>query len=272
VRRFRLARRSRQAVAAHKKLLHSPVVESSSTRGIVKAAEIESAAALKEESEAYLHAVLADPSQTLGSSAALRIKDRLYWNAIQATAEASRILKEVGVSPKQVPLSILDPALQAVALEEDPYLQRIWVNLLANAADPREIHPVLVSFPTILKDLSLREIRVLDALDRNSTGPLVHQTAASAADGSMRRVQYGMDELADICEPTGRAGSSDLRNFRISIGLLMRQGLLEERTSVAPSLHENGGDASTIRPPITQLYSISALGGAFVVVCRPPRA
>src|SRR5271168_4728566 len=43
-------------------------------------------------------------------------------------------------------------------------MQDRWATLLANTADPRQLHPVTAAFPRILQDLGPREVKFLDCL------------------------------------------------------------------------------------------------------------
>jgi hypothetical protein len=122
---------------------------------------------LKKESDSFLGAVLGEPAKALGGVLADKINARRHRNLITITARAKRSLSDAGVSPKEVPLKIIHPALEAASLEDDLDLQGAWSNLLANAADPRKLVPVSAVFPIILKELSARDARFLNALYRD---------------------------------------------------------------------------------------------------------
>src|ERR1035437_7037577 len=129
------------------------------TNAVVHAATAESAAALKKESDGFLKAVYGEPAKAFGGLIADKLNRRRHANLIKITVEAKRKLAEAGVSPKEVPLSIIHPALEAASLEENPDMQKTWENLLANATDPRSPNSIPAVFPAMLKELSHREVK-----------------------------------------------------------------------------------------------------------------
>jgi hypothetical protein len=138
------------------------------TNAVAQSVAAESARALKKESEGFLRAVCGEPAKALGGLIADKINKRRHANLIKICVEAKRALADAGVSPKEVPLNVIHPALEAASLEEEPDLQGLWANLLANAADPRQANPVAPSFPHLLKELGVREVKFLDELYRIS--------------------------------------------------------------------------------------------------------
>jgi hypothetical protein len=65
-------------------------------------------------------------------------------------------LLDIGVQPAEVPVNILQPVLEGASLQDDPNLQSAWANLLANAADGRQMTRVEPSFVAMLRNLSSR--------------------------------------------------------------------------------------------------------------------
>jgi hypothetical protein len=59
---------------------------------------------------------------------------------------------------------VLQPLVEAASLQEEPDLQNVWANLLANAADGRQMTPVEPSFVAMLRNLSSREVRFLESI------------------------------------------------------------------------------------------------------------
>src|SRR5438067_914766 len=118
----------------------------------------------KEEAKGFLKTVLRAPGEALGGLLADAINERRHANLIKIAGRAQERLSSASVSAKEVPLSIIHPAIEAASLEEDPDLQEIWANLLANAADPRAEQPMPPSFPTILRELSARDVKFLNAM------------------------------------------------------------------------------------------------------------
>jgi hypothetical protein len=83
----------------------------------------------------------------------------LIWES-----NAHLILLNIGEKPREIPLNILHPALEAASLQEDTDLQEVWANFLANAGDPRQVTRVEPSFVAMLRNLSSREVRFLESL------------------------------------------------------------------------------------------------------------
>jgi hypothetical protein len=139
----------------------------------------------KESSKSFLTAVLREPGEALGGLLGDKIRERRHSNLIKITARAQERLKAAGVTPKEIPLSIIHPALEAASLEEDPDLQEMWANLLASTAGPRtEEDGVAPSFATILKELRARDVKFLNALFMEAWG--------------CRGRQPGVNEVEDV--------------------------------------------------------------------------
>ena len=100
---------------------------------------------VKKEADSFLQATLGEPLKAVGGLLTDHINTRRYKNLIKAVANAKQQLSQAGVSPREVPLSIIHPTIEAASLVEDPDMQPAWANLLANAADPRQGSPVLPS-------------------------------------------------------------------------------------------------------------------------------
>jgi len=134
---------------------------------IAKATGTEAIGALEKEAESFLNTVIGEPAKARGGLLADKINHRRHKNLIGITVEAKRNLAEAGLSPKEVPLKFIHPLLDVCSLEEEPDIQTIWANMLANAADPRQKNPVGSSFSGILKELTSREVKLLDATYRH---------------------------------------------------------------------------------------------------------
>jgi len=257
-------------------------MEPVTTAGLIKTAGIEVPATAKREAEGFWKAVYAEPAKALGSLVALPLNRRLFRNAVKATVEANRLLKAAGVSPKQVPLSIIHPALQGAALEEDPSLQAIWANLLANAADPRKLAPVSAAFPTILKELSSREVKFLDALynevvtKANEKRGLFHTAHVYFSDSELHDIytSAGLSQVPHffLKSDDDEQAAQDLRSFSYMLAMLKRHNLIAE--SIWPHTVDRYDAVKNPKPDfeveIEIEYSLSEIGSCFVVACRQP--
>jgi hypothetical protein len=129
------------------------------TTGLVTAGALQ----IAKQAQEFIAAAAGHPGESiatiLGSMANRRLK-----NAEAVGSKSHLILLDIGIRPREIPLDIWQPALEAASLQEDEFLQDTWANLLANAADPRQTTPVTASFTTILKDFTIREVKFLDAL------------------------------------------------------------------------------------------------------------
>jgi hypothetical protein len=199
----------------------------------------DTAEVLKKQSESFLTAALGEPAKALGGLLADTINARRHRNLVVATVNAKQRLTEAGVSPKEVPLSIIHPALEAASLEENPDLQSVWANLLANAADPRQVSAVLPSFTGMLGELTVRDAKFLAALHSHAAARAelpgmsqdVFDIAFSHSDllkayanaGLSRKanladisVQYWRDHTADL--------KADLREFSVTLNTRCASG------------------------------------------------
>jgi hypothetical protein len=147
--------------------------------------------AVKNEAAGFLSAALGEPGKAVGALFSTKINERLFANVVAAAVEAKKMLADAGLSAKEVPLSIIHPALQAAAVEEEPSLQKTWAALLANAADPRQDSPVSPAFIPMLKEMTPASVKFLEALF--PAGPdeygQVNSSVEPAFPGQIRQVQ-----------------------------------------------------------------------------------
>jgi hypothetical protein len=153
---------------------------------------------------------------------------------------------QAGLSPKEVPLSIIHPLLQAAVAEEDPELQTLWANLLANAADPRS-QGVHKAFVNTLREMSPREAQVIQDMNRD-------------------RIELsGPDLIAGYCD-----GSIPEGNFLYAN--LVRLGLKGVRTEVTVPHHSiNAGTFGSLPTDQEESYYLSGYGLAFAAACTAPK-
>ena len=88
----------------------------------------------------------------------------------QVVSKSQFTLLNIGVTAKDVPLKIIHPLLEAASLEDDPEIQELWANLIANAADPRGGVIVRESFVPALRQLTSADVHFLDKLYDLSRG------------------------------------------------------------------------------------------------------
>ena len=72
-------------------------------------------------------------------------------------------LLDIGVTPRQVPLNILHPILEEASLQEESELQDISGKPAGKRRRPAQERPVSPSFRDILKDLTAKDAKFLNA-------------------------------------------------------------------------------------------------------------
>src|SRR6266404_6298684 len=77
----------------------------------------------KEEATGFLNQLLGLYASTIGESFALRRRERMFNNIVEVLQRAKKKLKEAGLTPKEVPLKIIHPLLEAASLEEETDIQ-----------------------------------------------------------------------------------------------------------------------------------------------------
>jgi len=130
---------------------------------------IEEAAKLAKD---FLDKLINPALEESGGILADNIKFWRFKNQINIVLKAKAFLDKKGIDPKKVLPKTLIPILENGSLEEDEEMKEKWAALLANAADPTSKLTIRPSYPEILKQLSLFEIKLLDnfyeSINKNS--------------------------------------------------------------------------------------------------------
>lgn len=271
-------------------VVESPVMEPATTTKVAKAAS-EVADVLKKESESFLAATLGEPAKAFGGLLADRINARRHTNLINICVAAKRKLANARVSPREVPLKIIHPMIEAASLEDKVSLQDVWANLLANAADARQGDSVLPSFTDILKDLTAREVKFLESLVGNALQRMEGRVHAAVAE-----VEFSRSDLKRVYCDTGLARAekpieevtsdeeywehrseyiADDNDCELAIQIVLRNRLLTERYDARLKAKYTDGRLGRDVPPgapvgDTVTYSFTYLGVAFLRACRDP--
>jgi hypothetical protein len=178
----------------------------------------------------------------------------------------------------QVSLKLLSPIIENASLEEDDNLQDIWANLLANAADPDQRNGVYPSFPAMLKELTARDVKYLDALFimARELGKGAHRTVrVEDLKFDPRTLQAVYKRLGFEKRPNRGVSSTpesrlentltETRAARLSLDTFERQGIVV-KVYEAP-IRESGRNTFALGMG----YSFTSLGACFVMACRSPR-
>jgi hypothetical protein len=205
------------------------------------------------QAEDFIAAVTGHKGESIGTILG-SIAERRRKNAETASGNAYLTLLNIGVNPGEIPLKVLQRSLEGASLEEEPAMQDVWANMLANAGDPRQINPVHAIFPELLKGLTSREVRFLQCLFM--AGP----NSGGSFQGSIHAFhhQYQASKLPPNTIPHYQGppnlSPQEMIEFEIMIDILTRMRILKENVG------------STEGP-----YSFTALGREFVRACQRPK-
>jgi len=198
---------------------------------------------------------------------------RLY----QRTAE---IFAKTGAKPQQVPLKLLFPIIENASVEETDELQDRWANLLAHAADPDESSIVSISFPTILRELSARQVKFLDTL--------YDEAIEHSQRTKNMRIEYVSFDYTDLSlkfsdaslarHPSGRHVTmaesqrddveADRQEIGVALDIFMRHRIMEEVYDIP----ERRSGQVNWEPEIDSSFQFTLLGARFVAACREPKS
>ena len=239
----------------------------------------------------FLAAVTGHPGESIGTILG-NLMRRRQENAEGIVNKAHFTLLNLGIEPGPVPLNVLYPVLEVGSLQEDAELQEKWANLLANAGDPRQGVPVSPVFAETLKNLTVREVKFLDAFydlhqqesntPRGIMGPIEFSDyeikAAYAAVGLSRQPDIGAVTHGMMMEH-GDDLKADLKEFDFSLNLVVRLGIVtvEEETepidlrSIAAQI-QNKTLGSSLKVRVKTSYTFTTLGLHFLAACRKPPA
>ena len=106
---------------------------------------------------------------------ASKVTARKANNLIRIMRSAQAKLDEAKLKPEEreaVSLKLGLPFIEKASLEEDPTLQELWANLLANALNPNHSTEIRTIFVDIIQNLSAFDVLVLNAF-HISRHPLV---------------------------------------------------------------------------------------------------
>lgn len=167
---------------------------------------------------------------------------------------SSGICEKAGIEPKAVKIPLLFDILDRATLEEDDTLQDLWANLLANAADPRELVRVRTTFPEILRHISKEEAIYLEEMFEINASTTGHTDRGYLPDS---------DEEMEVTLPPKRLDDVSYDNLR-------RVGVIIESEDTVPVAALEVG-VNQYRFLTAERYAITPLGIALVMACRPPK-
>lgn len=221
-----------------------------------------------DQAEEFISNALAEPVKSAtGLYLTDKINFRRFKNLVKMIADANQLLARAGLTTREIPLKIIHPLLEAASLEEEPELQQVWANLIANAGDPRNLVEVGTMFPGILKDLGSREVNFLDALYSKA----VAKTQADPFFDNVSNMIFLREELWDkyaslpMAPKPKENRKEDQRHFWLMFDIIRLHGLLFEAYMEGPKAGQESSAG------IVRKYHFSDLGAKFVAACRSPR-
>lgn len=188
-------------------------------------------------------------------------------------------LKALGVTPQRVPLKLLFPIIENASVEEDDDLQDRWASLLANAANPANADGIPASFVNILRELSPRQAKYLDALydyAQKRSDLELDRTLESIGFSHLDFVRV-FSEIGLARYPTSQHYSAaEWRREDVKADRAEREVALDvfHRHRIMVEVYDLGEERFTIQPRQPELDSevhFTALGAQFVATCRPPK-
>jgi hypothetical protein len=257
------------------------------TTGVVLAGALQ----IAKQAQEFIAAAAGHPGETIGTILG-NITHRRLENLESVGNRAHLILLNIGVTAGEARLNVLQPALEAASLEEDATMQERWANLLANAADPRHQNEVAPTFPIILKELTSREVKFLDALYSNliTDAQVLHSWKPAEtidaryndeelmkifSNSGLTRVPLGQRMSREEVDSTEDDRAADRRDFSYTMALLRRHNVMTE--SVWPRMVDKYDAIKNPDPRLADAevtldvsYSLTELGYCFVKACRPP--
>jgi hypothetical protein len=214
------------------------------------------------QAQDFVAAIAGHPGETIGTIVG-NLAQRRSKNAEIVTEKAHFTLLNIGVPAAPIALTVLQPLLEGASLQEDPHLQDIWANLLANAADPREQNRVLPSFPLILKELTSRDAKFLDRFYDRYHGKESEGQDILGFWNSFELLAelYPLDEMT--CEEQAAPG-----HLYVTLNVLERNRLIE-KTYMSSNYTES--PPHDVLAPVLHSYQITSLGQLFIMACQAPK-
>jgi hypothetical protein len=220
---------------------------------------------VKTEAQGFWKLIYGPFATELGEHIALPLKEWRYNRLIKTLVRAKEKCEAAGVQPREVPPKIIHPLLESASLEHEPDLQEAWANLLANAVAQGSLHP---AFPAMLKELSSREVRFLDALVNAVTAREPERRLARKR-GMSGYYHRQLKEFLPDATP-------DTPEFYEMMGVLTRTGIMEPLQDAVSLEGEELERAIRTRDQIIQdvdySHDISRLGWSFIEACHPPKS
>ena len=177
-------------------------------------------------------------------------------------------LRQSGLSADQrraISLKLGIPWAEKASIEEDPILQNIWANLMANALNPNfDETSIRTAYISIIGELSVEDVRVLNYL-REHAGPR----------WSFNRAGYGRQNPISMASLIAGAIKMSKKDVDISLNNLKRLELIDNKQNASFIVIDDsmrGADQklrTNTQSAIAETYNyyFTELGLAFLAAC-----
>ena len=203
--------------------------------------------------------VFQEPAEEVAGMITDKLRFVRWRRLLTMVDEVDRILSERGVrTPRAVAPKLALPVFEEASLEEDPTLQGLWSNLLANAMDPNFNGEIRYGFIEMIRNMTGKEIAILDYMYRSlKTKTALHHLA------EIERYRWTKEELIE-----GVAITED--DYLLSVCNLMRMQCVGPAPIPARShLRTDIGMERVIVFKGADVVMLTPLGVCFVQACVP---
>ncbi len=222
------------------------------------------------------------------TEAGLMLKDSVqryrHMRRMRLLKRTQEVLANARIEPSRVALKLLIPIIENASNEEEDSLQDVWANLLSNAANAEEENNVHPSFPEILKELTGRDVKFLNALylfalELCTLYPLSMNDLPREVE-RVENIRLDIKQIFHVYSTAGLAkypirpdtspvkkAHNVMRNNRdakLILDAFGRQGIFI-KGSIMPI---DQGNTKTLN--LGTYYSFSQLGASFVKACSEP--
>lgn len=200
----------------------------------------------------FLARFLAPPLEQVSEMATDWLGQRRFERQVRLAERTVEFLTERGLDrpTRAVPPSIALPLIEEASLEEDDWMQDVWAQLLANAADASSGVEIKRAFVAMLSEIGPLEVRILETLYEIPEGDQTH---------GIMTVRLPDEAYARASSRGGLERAGLPAEVDVALGNLVRLGCI----SAAGTL---GGGVT-----LSVVYQ-TPLGRAFVEACTAPRS
>jgi len=202
--------------------------------------------------------VLGEPVETAAGILGDKLRFMRWERQIRIVDRAEEINSKRGISGKEIPVppKLAIPIIENASLEENDYLQDLWVKLLSSAQGHETSGSVRAAFIDIIKQLEVIDVRLLNLIF-NSYSKAVSENVITP-ESSPTKVAFPKTEIIK------HLGISE-KIYENSVDNLMRVRCLCSEVKIIQGIGL-GGEKPTIDKGYESIC-ITSLGVGFVLAC-----